>query len=103
LNAVLLGGASVLLLRMMLAQEFGSILLGSARERIMAVSRQISGELATTAIADRNALLERYSRQYGVGFYLFYNAGWQVAGPPVTLPEAVARRLREAPRGSPGL
>ena len=102
-NAALLGGASVWLLRRMLAQEFGSILLGSARERIVAVSRQISTELATTAVGDRDAMMARYSRRYGVSFYLFSNSGRESAGPPITLPEEVEQRVREGPRGVPGM
>jgi len=99
-NLVVLGVLFVVFVRLQLRQEFESFLMATAREKIMAVSRQLALDLTTTDRAQYDALLERYSETDGVRFLLFKNDGQQIAGPPTTLPTEVAERIR---RFGPGL
>jgi two-component system sensor histidine kinase CpxA len=101
-NFALLGLVFAIYVRMQLSADLNSFLMTAARERIIAISRQIALDLEDTAGGERARLLERYSSEYRVTFYLFLNSGEQLAGAPVTLPSAVASRLDERPgRGAP--
>ena len=94
LNVSLLAALFAIFLRAQLPAEFGSFLLGSARERIGPVARLASIELRENGREQWDALLARYASDNGVAFYLFENEGEQLAGPAVPLPRpvAVARR-----------
>ena len=93
-NLAVLGLLLLLFIRLQLRQEFESFLMATAREKIIAVSRQLALDLTTTDPGQRDALLERYSEIYGVRFLLYETDGRQMAGPPTVLPEQVAGRLR---------
>ena len=99
-NLAVLGLLFLLFISHQLRQEFESFLMATAREKIIAVSRQLSIDLGTTNPEQYDALLERYSETYDVRF-LFYGAdGRQIAGPPTELPAEVSERMR---RFGPGV
>ena len=94
LNLGVLGVLFLLFIRHQLRQEFESFLMATAREKIIAVSRQLTLDLTTTSPEQYDALLERYSETYDVRFLLFGPDGRQLAGPPTELPIEVAERMR---------
>jgi two-component system sensor histidine kinase CpxA len=96
-NFALLSLVFAVYVRLQLSTDMKSFLMTAARERIIAISRQIVLDLQNTTGDDRTRLLERYSNEYGVRFYLFLNDGQEIAGGPVTLPQAVAAGLRARP------
>jgi HAMP domain-containing protein len=96
-NFALLGLVFAIYVRLQLSTDMNSFLMTAARERIIAISRQVALDLEDVTGADRTRLLQRYSSDYRVSFYLFLNEGEQLAGDPVTLPTAVTARLNERP------
>jgi hypothetical protein len=102
LNLGLVAVVLTVFVRLQLRREFASFLMDQARERIESVSRLLVQDLEETAPSDRDALLDRYSSTYGVGFLLVRNDGWPIAGPALRVPEAVRERLRTpGPRRPP--
>jgi signal transduction histidine kinase len=101
LNVVVLAAVAVAFVQYELGQEFTSALLGPGRDRAVAVARQIALDLNETNAAERDAVLDRYRRDYGVTFLLFDNDGGKLAGPLLDVPAAVMRRLTERPRFPP--
>jgi len=71
-----------------------SILLGHTNEQLLAVRQLLAATLAEAPRTQWEEVLERFSKAYGVKFYLFRLDGTQAAGEPVVLPEQVRRRLR---------
>src|SRR5262249_8810826 len=63
----------------------------------------LAGELAMTNLKDREAVLARYSKTYGVTFFFCRPNGVHVAGPPQSLPEAVLEHLKSELEKSPFL
>jgi two-component system sensor histidine kinase CpxA len=106
-NFAVLGLVFAGYVRLQLSGDMKSFLLSAARERIIAISRQIALDLQETSGPQtsspqtfgeaRTRLLQRYSAEYGVSFYLFLNDGEQIAGDPITLPPVVAARMNERP------
>ena len=93
LNVSLLGVVFLLFARHQLGQEFQSFLMSTAREKIVAVSRQLSLDLAGVEEGQRDFVLGRYAAAYGVEFRLYDSEGARLAGPDSTLPAEVAGRL----------
>jgi len=88
-----------------------SLLLGPARDRIMAIANATARDLDATPYTSRTELLADYSRRYGVDFYLIDPRGRSLAGDGPQLPQALIDRLRTGlrpgakgppPRGSKG-
>ncbi len=76
------------------------MLLNPARDRLLAVGRLIALEVSEARDkASGDAILSRYSEQYGVKFILFENEGRQVAGIQTVLPREVLLRLAGGPPG----
>jgi len=101
-NFAVLGLVFAVYVRLQLSADMKSFLMSAARERIIAISRQIALDLQDTSGEDRTRLLKRYSAEYGVNFYLFLNDGEEIAGGSIRLPPSVAERMNERPGpGSP--
>jgi two-component system sensor histidine kinase CpxA len=100
-NLVVLGLLFLLFIRLQLRQEFESFLMATAREKIIAVSRQLALDLTPVGSEQYDPLLERYSATYGVRFLLYATDGKQIAGPPTELPGEVAERIRRYNRAPP--
>jgi len=101
-NLLLYGLAMVLF---MLSQfRFGpeSLLLGPARDRILAIGNAFSLEFEATPGGPYDALFASYRQRYHADFYLVDPDGAVLAGPVVQAPDAVVRRLkRPPPPGAP--
>jgi two-component system sensor histidine kinase CpxA len=97
LNLAVLGALLLLFIQHQLGREFQSFLMAAAREKIVAVSRQLSLDLA--AGEDPEAILAQYSRTYGVEFRLYNSEGMRLAGPDAALPRDVLDRLSRGPVG----
>lgn len=91
LNVTILGITLLLFVRHQLGQEFQSFLMATAREKILAVSKQLTLDL--TDAGDREAILERYKAAYAVEFRLYDSRGLRIAGPDTPIPAEVAARL----------
>ena len=100
-NLVVLGLLFLLFIRLQLRQEFESFLMATAREKIIAVSRQLALDLTPVGSEQYDPLLERYSATYGVRFLLYGTDVKQIAGPPTELPGEVAERIRRYTRAPP--
>ena len=97
---------AVLLLALLLAIawfEFAvgprTFLFAPARDRTLAVAREVALDLEQTPAEARTDLMGRYAHDYGADFYLFKNDGTQLAGRPMELPPAVRAVLTG---GGPG-
>lgn len=101
-NLVLLAAAFFVLVRLQLEDEFESFLMATAREKVLAISRQLAIDLAETPPDQWSALLDKYRESNNVTFLLYGSDGRQLAGPDYQLPREVRERLGR-PRFRPGL
>ncbi len=83
--------------------DLSSLLLSPGRDRILAVSRLIALQLPDTERKDWDRLLAGYTSTTHASACLFNAQGTQLAGPPVTLPQAVLAEVRHdhGPRMEP--
>jgi hypothetical protein len=79
-----------------------SLVLGPARDRIVAVANAIGRDLDATPYAERGGVLASYSQRYGVEFFLVNPDGGPLAGDAVELPPPVLERMRGQPGGGRG-
>jgi two-component system sensor histidine kinase CpxA len=93
LNVLVLGLILTFFVRRQLGQEFESFLMATAREKIVAVSKQLSLDLSVADAAQRDAILGRYTTTYGLHFRLYDSQGLRVAGTETALPAEVTARL----------
>jgi two-component system sensor histidine kinase CpxA len=78
--------------------RFNSLLTGPARERVVSAARQLALDLEDTPAGSRDELLRRYSRTYGVAFYLIGEPGARLlAGPNTAIPDAVIEEMHKPP------
>jgi len=78
--------------------RFNSMLIGSARERVVSIARQVALDLEDTPAKGRDELLQQYSRTYGVNFYLLEEPdSQQIAGPKIRIPDAVLEEMHRRP------
>jgi two-component system sensor histidine kinase CpxA len=79
-----------------------SILVGPARDRMVAIGDSFAAEFRLGA--DRDALVLRYAREYEVDVTLIAPWGERIAGPELPLPRPLMARIREGggPPGPPG-
>jgi two-component system sensor histidine kinase CpxA len=94
------GGLALLLLALAAGsrQDFSSLLLAPARERLFAVAQQLALDLESTEPAQRDALLRRYETAQRVDLALLGNDGARLDGRTGAIPPEVLARLR-APAG----
>lgn len=93
LNLTVLGALLFLFVRHQLGREFQSFLMATAREKIVAVSRQLSLDLTAAPSNQADSILAQYSQTYRMEFRLYDADGVRLAGPDSQVPEEVARRL----------
>src|SRR5438552_8051120 len=109
---MLLAAANVLVLVVLgaifvefeLGREFDSMLLSTARERLLAVGRAFALDLAVTPDAQRAGLAERYSNENGLRVFLASNDGRIIIGNRADVPPEMLARIQEGRggRGGPG-
>jgi two-component system sensor histidine kinase CpxA len=99
LNLAVLAALILITIRLELGREFQSFLMATAREKIVAVSRQVSADLESSDADKRDAILAQYSKTYGPEFALYDASGLRIAGPERTLPREVFERLSRVPGG----
>lgn len=103
LNLALLAGALFFFLR----TEFrvDALMAGRAGERVQQMADALLGELRVRPRAEWDDLLQRFGESYGIELALVAPPDEQIAGPRLTLPPEVIRRLpRRGPlAGRPGL
>lgn len=100
LNFVLLATLFLSLAGLQSRGGLPGMLLNPAHDRLLAVGRLITLEVSEARDkSSGDAILERYSDQYGVKFLLFENQGRQIAGPPTSLPREVYGLMAGGPSG----
>ena len=97
LNLALIAAVLVLFAQWQFGLSIESLVLGPARDRIIAIANAIGRDLDSTPYELRSELLAAYSRRYDVDFYLVDPRGQSLAGPPIDLPQALLERLRNRP------
>lgn len=75
-----------------------SLTNGALGERLQSIGDSIATDLNTEPEGVRSAILRSRVKKYGADFFLFTNAGAQVAGDPVELPAAVREELNQGQR-----
>lgn len=99
LNLVLLALVFHVFMRVQFRLDLQSFLLSPARDRILAVARQVALDLRETDPAAWNDLLAKYSSTHTVELTLVDNQGAHLAGPTQQLPPTVLERFtRQAGR-----
>lgn len=81
----------------------GSPLLGAMNERIEIIAEMIANESANKSRAERDVILQNYSKNYGIEFTLFANTGEQLGGKPLELPDKIKETLGRKFEPPPGL
>ncbi len=102
---MLIAGALAIFAEWQFGLSLESLVLGPARDRIMAVANAIGRDLDATPYAERGEVLASYSQRYGVEFFLVNPDGGPLAGDAVELPPPVLERMHTRPgggRGAPG-
>ena len=94
LNVFLLVLVFAAFVRIQYRFDLGSLLLSPGRDRILAVSRLIALQLPNTDRKDWDRLLAGYTSTTHASACLFDGQGTQLAGPSVTLPQAVLAKVR---------
>ena len=94
LNVFLLGLVFAVFLRIQYRLDLSSLLLSPGRDRILAVSRLIALQLPNTERKDWDRLLAGYTSTTHASACLFNAQGIRLAGPSVTLPQAVLAEVR---------
>ena len=89
LNLILLGTLFLLAFGIRFRFEPWSPLAGGAASRVDTVTRLLASEIDEKDRPDRDAIVARYNEAYNVDFYVFDNAGRQLAGPAIELPAKV--------------
>ena len=84
-----------------LGREFNSMLLSTARERLLAVGRAFALDLAVTDPPHRTELAEHYGATYGLRVFLASNDGRILVGDASQIPGDVMARIQEG-RGRDG-
>jgi two-component system sensor histidine kinase CpxA len=95
LNLLLLGATLVGLAGVQL-QNFSSLLLAPARDRILSDARLLALELNETPKSGQDELLEKHSSARGVSFLLLDVRASRVAGPQILLPPVVHSRVMQS-------
>jgi two-component system, OmpR family, sensor histidine kinase CpxA len=97
LNLLVLGGLLFAFFNLQFRLDPRSILQSEAGNRLEALVRLITDEVAGNPRAERDAILKRYGDAYQVEFLLFANTGEQLGGTDTTLPAEVLRELKVGP------
>lgn len=92
-NAGLLASLLLIIARLQFGIGPRTFLFAPARDRSLAVAREVALDLEQTSPEGRTGLMGRYAHNYGADFFLFKNDGTQLAGRPVTLPPRVWQEL----------
>lgn len=98
-NVVALGAAAFVFVQIELGRQFDSVLLTTARERILAVARLIALDLSETEPADRDRMLQRHAEAHRITLLLFRNDGIRIAGPSLSMPREVLDQMTRRPVG----
>jgi two-component system sensor histidine kinase CpxA len=73
--------------------ERGLPFFSESTNRIEAVTRLITGEVQDSSREERDEILKRYTEAYQVDFFVFDNAGKQLAGKETKLPDEVINEV----------
>ena|GEM_PF-170411 len=97
-NVVLLALVFLVFARVQFHLNLDTLFFAPAEERVVDLAQQVALDLQDTPVGMRNDLMGRLAKTYKAEFYLFSMPELkQVAGPAVTLPQAVRDDLARPP------
>jgi two-component system, OmpR family, sensor histidine kinase CpxA len=103
LNLVLLAGLLLFFMRSQFGLGEQSLLLGPARERVLALGNSFALEYEATPASARDDLIARYARRLRAEVYLVTPRATAVAGPELQAPSSVISDMRKSmPPPRPG-
>ena len=103
LNLVLLAGLLLFFMRSQFGLGEQSLLLGPARERVLALGNSFALEYEATPASARDDLIARYARRLQAEVYLVTPRATAVAGPELQAPSSVISDMRKSmPPPRPG-
>jgi len=102
LNVLVLAAAFVGMFRMQFHLGLDSVLAGRANQRVRALSDVVIRELQDLPTEGTDAVLDRFSKSFGLNLYVFRANGDQLAGPRIVLPPEVNRLIRRRGLGRGG-
>src|SRR5207248_913003 len=73
----------------------GNFIVAPAFNRITSVAGQLAQDLGETTVAARSDLLSRFSKEYGVDFFLIDGSGQSLTNTPVVLPPGVKNEMSQ--------
>ena len=98
LNLILIAIVLLIFAQWQFGLSLESLLLGPARDRIVAIANAIGRDLDSTPYSLRTELLSTYAKRYDVDFYLVDPRGNSLEGVEVELPAVLLERLRSGGR-----
>ena len=101
LNVALLGLLFGALLFTQYGGELKPLLIAPAREKMLTIGRLLERDLEDAPLDRWDAIIERFSREYGVTLVLVDNEGVIQCGNTAAIPDLVIQRVRERPPGRP--
>lgn len=101
LNIALLGLLFGALLFTQYGGELKPLLIAPARERMLTISRLLERDLEDAPHDRWDAIIDRFSGEYGVSLVLIDNQGVIQCGSAAAIPDLVIQRVRERPPGRP--
>lgn len=101
LNVALLGLLFGALLFTQYGGELKPLLIAPAREKMLTISRLLERDLEDAPHARWDAIIDRFSSEYGVTLVLVDREGVIQCGSAATIPEIVIERVRERPPRMP--
>lgn len=97
INLLLLAAVFLTFAHLQFRFDLSSVLLASARDRIVSTSRLAELDLTETPRAEWGNVLKEFSSRYPAQFYLFDEDGSELAGDAVQLPAEFVQRFRRHP------
>lgn len=97
LNLVILGIVVFVFFDLQFRLDPTSPLLGDSGTRIENVARAITDDVREKTREERDAILRRYSEEYGLEFTIYANTGEHLSGPETPLPVEVMHRIQSRP------
>jgi two-component system sensor histidine kinase CpxA len=94
LNVLALAAIAAALLLAQFGLGMDALVRGPASYRLQQVAETVAADLAAAKPPERDNVLSRWGKNYGVRMALWGNTGMRIAGADLVLPSAIARRMR---------
>ncbi len=99
LNLGVIGGVLFVLFNLQFRLEPNSPLLAGASDRIENIARAITDDIRDKTFAQRETILQQYSRMYRLDFSIYTNDGEKLVGQGAVIPAEVVEQIKARPLG----